>query len=81
MTAAKSYCLSHEPIAYWSGLGGFEVHGIEHEIDDYVYAVSGAWAMNKDYHRLKVNYNRSGEAYVTCSGVRVPLGECIRMGA
>lgn len=39
----REYCESRESIAYYSGLNGLEIKGIEHSIDDYVYCVSGAW--------------------------------------
>ena len=37
----REYCESRESIAYYSGLNGIEIKGIEHGIDDYVYCVSG----------------------------------------
>lgn len=40
---AKEYCTSHNAIAYYSGLAGLEIHGIEYGVDDYVYCASGAW--------------------------------------
>lgn len=39
----RQYCESRESIAYYSGLNGLEIKGIEYGIDDYVYCVSGAW--------------------------------------
>ena len=39
----REYCESRESIAYYSGLNGLEIKGIENGIDDYVYCVSGAW--------------------------------------
>lgn len=39
----REYCESRESIAYYSGLNGLEIKGIEYGIDDYVYCVSGAW--------------------------------------
>ena len=30
----KEYCLSHDHIAYYSGVGGVEIHGVE---GDYIY--------------------------------------------
>lgn len=32
---AKEYCTSHDAIAYYSGLSGLEIHGIEYGVDDY----------------------------------------------
>lgn len=33
----KEYCMNHESIAYYSGLNGLEIKGIEHGIEDYIY--------------------------------------------
>ena len=41
--AKREYCMKHPAIAYYSGLNGLEIHGIEYDIDDYIYCVSGAW--------------------------------------
>ena len=51
---AKEYCTSHDAIAYYSGLSGLEIHGIEYGVDDYVYCASGAWVGKYSYHRVKV---------------------------
>lgn len=39
----REYCESRESIAYYSGLNGLDIKGIEYGIDDYIYCVSGAW--------------------------------------
>lgn len=39
----RTYCESRESIAYYSGLNGLEIKGIEYGINDFVYCVSGAW--------------------------------------
>lgn len=39
----RQYCESRESIAYYSGLNGLEIKGIEYSINDYIYCVSGAW--------------------------------------
>lgn len=31
----KEYCVNHESIAYYSGLNGLEIKGIEHGIEGY----------------------------------------------
>lgn len=77
----KEYCLKNKPIAYYSGLNGIEIHGIEYGINDFIYCVSGAWSNKKSYHKLKINYNLSGDAYITLHGYKIPLNECIRMEA
>lgn len=76
----KEYCMKNPAIAYYSGLNGLEIHGIEYDIDDYIYFVSGAWGGGKSYHRCKIQYTRSGAAFFRVYGYRVPLDECIRMG-
>lgn len=39
----REYCESRESIAYYSGLNGLEIKGIEYGINDFVYWVSGCW--------------------------------------
>lgn len=76
----KEYCFNNKPVAYYSGLGGVEIHGIEYGINDYIYCTSGAWSSKKSHHKLKINYNLNGDAYIILHGYRIPLNECIRMG-
>lgn len=75
----KEYCLKNSAIAYYSGLNGLEIHGIEYDIEDYLYCVSGAWGGGKAYHKLKIYYNDNG-GFVRLHGYKIPLNECIRMG-
>ncbi len=78
----KQYCESRESIAYYSGLNGLEIKGIEWEGEEgYIYCVSGAWGNGKVFHRCKIHYTRDGAAFFRVHGYRVPLDECIRMGA
>ena len=76
----REYCESHETIAYYSGLNGLEIKGIEYSIEDYVYCVSGAWGGGKVFHRCKIYYpvNGSKSAFFKVHGYRIPLDECIR---
>ena len=79
----RQYCESRESIAYYSGLNGLEIKGIEYRINDYVYCVSGCWHGGKAarrFHRCKVQYTRKGAAFIRVHGYRIPLDECIRMG-
>ena len=78
----REYCDSHETIAYYSGLNGLEIKGIEYGIEDYVYCVSGAWGGEKGFHRCKVYYPASEikSPFFKIHGYRVPLDECIRTG-
>ena len=54
----RQYCESRESIAYYSGLNGLEIKGIEYGIDDYIYCVSGVWSGGKAFHRCKIQYTR-----------------------
>ena len=40
----REICELHEPIAYYSGLGGLEVRHIECGINDYLYLIAGTCA-------------------------------------
>lgn len=76
----REYCMKNPAIAYYSGLNGLEIHGIEYGVDDYIYCVSGAWGGRKAFHRVKVQYSWKGSAFFRVYGHRVSLDECIRMG-
>ena len=64
----REYCESRESIAYYSGLNGLEIKGIEYGINDLVYCVSGCWYGGKD------------SAFFRVHGYKIPLDECIKMG-
>ena len=49
----RQYCESRESIAYYSGLNGLEIKGIEYGIDDYIYCVSGAWGRRESVPPLQ----------------------------
>ena len=74
----KQQIIDMPTIAYYSGLNGVEIKGIEYGINDYVIAVSGAWGGTKTAHRVKIYYNKSGAPYIKLYDVRIPLNECIR---
>ena len=78
----RQYCESRESIAYYSGLNGLEIKGIEYGIDDYIYCVSGAWGGGKAFHRCKIYYPANGKdsAFFRVHGHKIPLDECIRTG-
>lgn len=76
----REYCMKNPAIAYYSGLNGIEIHGIEYGIDDYIYCVSGAWGGGKAFHCCKIQYTGSGAAFFRVCGHRIPLDECIRIG-
>lgn len=76
----KQDILQKKSIAYYSGLDGVEVKGIEYGIEDHVLCVSGAWYGKKQPHRLKVYYAGDERAYIRLYGYRLPLDEFIRMG-
>lgn len=71
-----------KPVAYYSGFNGFEIHGIEYGIDDYIIGVSGAWGAprNRKYHRLKIQHDSHGNAFFRLHGYKCLLSDCIRMG-
>ena len=71
----REICTTEKSIAYYSGFGGFEIKKIEYGIEDYLYAVSGAWCSKKSYHKLKIY---EGD-YVKLHGCKIPLSDCIRM--
>lgn len=77
----KDDILRAKSIAYYSGLNGLEIKKIEYGIEDYVLCVSGAWCGKKQAHKVKINYNKSGAAYIRIHGYKIPLDECIRMEA
>jgi hypothetical protein len=78
---AKEYCRTNPAIAYASRNAGLEIHGIEYGINDYIYAVSGAWIQSKaqSYHRARIDYTAAGRAYFRIFGNRVYLDELIKM--
>ena len=80
----REYCMKNPAIAYYSGLNGLEIHGIEYGIDDYIYCVSGAWGGGKAFHRCRVyypsDYPNEKSAFFRVHGCKISLDECIRMG-
>lgn len=76
----REYCESRESVAYYSGLNGLEIKGIEYGINDYVYCVSGAWGGSKAFHRCKIYYPITGSAFFRVHGYKIPFDECIKMG-
>jgi hypothetical protein len=78
----KEYCLKNPAIAYYSGFNGFEIHGFEYGINDYLYGVSGAWSSPKNhrYHKLMIRYDIKGNGYFMFHGYKCNLNDCIRMG-
>lgn len=79
----KEYCMDHESIAYYSGLNGLEIKGIEYGANDFVYCVSGCWHGGKAarrFHRCKIYYPITESAFFNVDGYKIPFDECIRMG-
>ena len=77
----KALIMEMQSIAYYSGFPGLEIKYIEHGINDYLYCVSGTWGAKSQQkpHKLKINYDRHGCAFIRLYGYKVPLSECIRM--
>lgn len=48
----REYCESRKSVAYYSGLNGLEIKGIEYGINDFVYCVSGCWYGGKAARRV-----------------------------
>lgn len=69
----REYCESHETIAYYSGLNGLEIKGIEYGIEDYVYCVSGAWAAEKVFTVAKFIIQQTKEKV---HSLRYTVTEC-----
>lgn len=79
----REYCESRESIAYYSGLNGLEIKGIEYGVNDFVYCVSGCWYGGKAarrFHRCKIYYPITASAFFRVDGYKIPFDECIRMG-
>lgn len=49
----REYCKSRKSVAYYSGLNGLEIKGIEYGINDFVYCVSGAWGRRESVSPLQ----------------------------
>lgn len=74
----REYCESRKSIAYYSGLNGLEIKGIEYGINDLVYCVSGCWYGGKAaqrFHRCKIYYPANGKdsAFFRVHGYKIPL--------
>lgn len=79
----KEYCMNHESIAYYSGLDGLEIKGIEYGVNDFVYCVSGCWygrEAARRFHRCKIYYPITESAFFRVGGYKIPFDECIGMG-
>ena len=75
----REYCKHNPPAAVYSdGMTGVTVHGIEHGINDYIYARSGIPRQYR-YHWRRVYHTRGGRLYFILDGRRVHLDECIRI--
>lgn len=70
--------LAMESIAYYSGLNGLEIKDIN---DERVVCVSGAWGGKKQAHNVKLEWTGNGKPFFRVHGYRIPLDECMRMGA
>lgn len=74
----KRLTLESPTIAYISALGGFEIKRIAYGIEDYVFAVSGAWCSEKQAHLVRIQYTRDGRSFIRVCGTRLYLDEAIR---
>ena len=74
----REICKSHEPIAYYSGLGGLEVRHIKCGINDYLYLIADAWNGKKSYHKCKIHYGGNSN-YIMLHGCRCKLSDFMRV--
>lgn len=77
----KQFCRATKAVAYFSGWGGLEIHGVEYGEEDYIYYVGNAWyggADGKTYHKTKIYYD-TDRPYFKHNGARIRLDECITM--
>ena len=83
MMTKREYCESRESIAYYSGLNGLEIKGIEYGPEDRIFCVPGAWYGGKAarrFHCVKIRHDRHGEPFFKIHGYKIPLAECFRTG-
>lgn len=73
----KEYCKNNPAVAYYSGVGGVEIHGFEYGIDVHIYCTSNAWHGKPSYHKVKLHSNLRGHNYFIIHGYRIPTDECI----
>lgn len=81
----REYCESRESIAYYSGLNGLEIKGIEYGINDLVYCVSGCWYGGKAaqrFHRCKSTIPQTGKIahFSGCMGIKFRLMNVLEWG-
>lgn len=79
----KEYCKNRKSIAYYSGLNGLEIKGIEYGINDFIYCVSNCWYGGKKaqkYHKCKIYYTKD-DVYFFVDRYKILLSECLRMGS
>ena len=50
----KEYFINKKPIAYYSGINGLEIYGIEYGVEDYIYYTTGAWSSKLTHHKSKI---------------------------
>ena len=77
----REYCESRKSIAYYSGLNGLEIKGIEYGINDYVYCVSGAWgAVVKRSTGARYSIPGKGRLFSGCMGIEFRLMNVSELG-
>ena len=76
----REYCESRESVAYYSGLNGLEIKGIENGIDDYVYCVSGAWGGVKRSTDARYSIPATGRHFSGCMGIKSRLMNVLEWG-
>lgn len=74
----KKYFINKKPIAYYSGINGLEIYGIEYGVEDYIYYTTGAWSSKLTHHKSKIYYTKNA-IFFLCHGYRIKLNDCINM--
>lgn len=64
-------------IGYWSALGGVELKGIEHGVEDYALVIANAWGGKKSAHRVRVHYEYR-VPHIVVKDTRLYFDDCIR---
>lgn len=77
----RKYCLQHPAVAVYSlcPFVSMLIHGVEHDVDDFVYA-SSEYADDKTfYHKCKIHTDLLSRSYFKVLNLRIYLDECIRI--
>ena len=76
----KEY-VGKQPVAVYpmSNWGGLEILDIIYGVDDYAVARYNFGEPESNLHKVKINYDASGNPFVVIDGNRIRLDECMRI--